>query len=138
VRILRYKQNESYRDSKNEYIRFLSNLFFLNFVHINQKMHTTVITFAIAFFKNIKLLHVSDLTGPTSGNTATGVLQKISFVFCAKVPSVKLEHLVGFITKKSVTMHGHMNVKLTTDRHISSRRDSNSKSQQASGRRPTP
>jgi len=24
---------------------------------------------------------------------------------------VKLVHLVGFITKKSVTMHGHMNVK---------------------------
>jgi len=25
---------------------------------------------------------------------------------------VKLVHLVGFITKKFVTMHGHMNVKL--------------------------
>jgi hypothetical protein len=27
---------------------------------------------------------------------------------------VKLVHLVGFIVKKFVTIHGHMNVKLTT------------------------
>jgi len=26
---------------------------------------------------------------------------------------VKLVHLVGFITKKLITMHGHMNVKFT-------------------------
>jgi len=26
---------------------------------------------------------------------------------------VKLVHLVGFITKKCVTMHGHMNIKKT-------------------------
>jgi len=26
---------------------------------------------------------------------------------------VKLVHLVGFITKKFVTMHGHVNVKIT-------------------------
>jgi len=28
---------------------------------------------------------------------------------------VKLVHLVGFITKKFVTMHGHMNVKFQLD-----------------------
>jgi len=28
---------------------------------------------------------------------------------------VKLVHLVGFITKKFVTMHGHMNVKLRSN-----------------------
>jgi hypothetical protein len=31
--------------------------------------------------------------------------------FYAKNKFVKLMHLVGFITKKFVTMHGHMNVK---------------------------
>jgi hypothetical protein len=31
--------------------------------------------------------------------------------FHAKIKFVKLVHLVGFITKKFVTMHGHMNVK---------------------------
>jgi len=29
---------------------------------------------------------------------------------------VKLVHLVGFITKKFVTMHGHMNVKFVLDK----------------------
>jgi len=31
---------------------------------------------------------------------------------------VKLVHLVGFITKKFVTMHGHMNVKLIFPTYI--------------------
>jgi hypothetical protein len=32
---------------------------------------------------------------------------------------VKLVHLVGFITKKFVTMHSHMNVKLVTAKSVS-------------------
>jgi len=31
--------------------------------------------------------------------------------FHAKINFVKLVHLVGFIIKKFITMHGHMNVK---------------------------
>jgi len=31
--------------------------------------------------------------------------------FRSKITFVKLVHLVGFIIKKFVTMHGHMNVK---------------------------
>ena len=34
------------------------------------------------------------------------------YMFHPKNKFVKLVHLVGFIIKKIVTMHGHMNVKL--------------------------
>jgi len=30
---------------------------------------------------------------------------------------VKLVHLIGFITKKFITMHGHMNVELLVPEH---------------------
>jgi hypothetical protein len=46
---------------------------FQRFSQVNQQIHSIVIQFTVAFLKTIRLFHVSDLRGPSTGSKLIGV-----------------------------------------------------------------
>jgi len=64
------------------------------------------------------MVYVIEVCRQLSSRTILDLLSETCRVSCQN-KLVKLEHLVGFITKKFVTMHSHMNVKYP--KHVSNK-----------------